>query len=108
GDPLLNIPKHSGNILLTKDVTLGNNKLTFGGGVNYVSRRLGETAVTAFKLPAYTLVRLLASYDFGKHFTVSGDINNLFNVHYYPSSYSRLWVTPGTPRTFTARIGYRY
>src|SRR5205823_4669621 len=82
GDPLLNIPKHSGNILLTKDVTLGNNKLTFGGGVNYVSRRLGETAVTAFKLPAYTLVRLLASYDFGKHFTVSGDINNLFNVHY--------------------------
>jgi iron complex outermembrane receptor protein len=108
GDPLLNIPKHSGNILLTKDFTVANNKLTIGGGVNYVSKRLGETGVTAFKLPAYTLVKLLASYDLGEHFQLSGDVSNLFDKHYYPSSYSRLWVTPGTPRTFTARISYRY
>jgi iron complex outermembrane receptor protein len=108
GDPLLNIPKHSGNILLTKDFTIANNKLTIGGGVNYVSKRLGETGITSFKLPAHTLVKLLASYDLGEHFQLSGDVSNLFNVHYYPSSYSRLWVTPGAPRTFTVRIGYRY
>jgi iron complex outermembrane receptor protein len=108
GDPLLNIPKHSGNILLTKDFQIGNNKLTVGGGVNYISKRLGETGVTAFKLPAYTLVKLLASYEFGEHFQISGDVSNLFNKHYYPSSYSRLWVTPGIPRAFTVRIGYRY
>jgi len=108
GDPLLNIPKNSGNILLTKDFTLGNDKLTLGGGVNYVSKRLGETGVTSFQLPAYTLVKLLASYDIGEHIEISGEVNNLFNVHYYPSSYSRLWVTPGAPREFTARLNYRF
>lgn len=107
GDPLLNIPKNSGNILLTKDFTFGNDKLTVGGGVNYVSKRLGETGVTSFQLPAYTLVKLLASYDIGR-FEVSGEVNNLFNVHYYPSSYARLWVTPGTPRAVTARLSYRF
>ena len=108
GDPLLNIPKHSGNILLTKDFTMGNNRLTIGGGVNYVSKRLGETGVTSFKLPAHTLVKLLTAYNFGNHLQVSGEVSNLFNVHYYPSSYSRLWVTPGAPRTFTVRLGYTY
>jgi iron complex outermembrane receptor protein len=108
GDPLLNIPKNSGNILLTKEFAMGNNRLTIGGGVNYVSKRLGETGVTSFKLPAHTLVKLLTSYDFGEHFQVSGEVDNLFNVHYYPSSYSRLWVTPGAPRTFTVRLGYTY
>jgi len=108
GDPLLNIPKHSGNILLTKDFTMGNNKLTIGGGVNYVSKRLGETGITSFKLPAYTLVKLLTSYAFRNHSRISGEVTNLFNVHYYPSSYSRLWVTPGAPRTFTVRLGYTY
>lgn len=108
GDPLLNIPKNSGTVLLTKDVALGNNKLTLGGGVNYVSKRLGETGVTSFQLPAYTLVKLLASYDFGEHFQLSGEVDNLFNSHYYLSSYSRLWITPGTPRAFTAHLSYRF
>ena len=108
GDPLLNIPKNSGNILLTKDFTMGNNRLTIGGGVNYVSKRLGEVGVTSFKLPAHTLVKLLTSYSFGDHFQISGEVNNLFNVHYYPSSFSRLWVTPGSPRSFTVRLGYSY
>lgn len=108
GDPLLNIPKNSGNILLTKGFALGSNKLTVGGGVNYVSKRLGETGLTSFQLPAYTLVRLLASYDIGEHLQASAEVNNLFNVHYYPSSYSRLWVTPGAPRSFNARLSYRF
>lgn len=108
GDPLLNIPKNSGNILLTKDFAVGSNKLTIGGGINYVSKRLGETGVTSFQLPAYTLVKLIASYDIGPRVQISGEVNNLFNVHYYPSSYSRLWVTPGEPRAFTARLNYRF
>lgn len=108
GDPLLNIPKHSGNIFLTKDFAIGDDTLTIGGGVNYVSSRLGETGVTSFRLPAYTLVKLVASYEFSEHYTISGEVNNLLDKHYYPSSYSRLWVTPGTPRSFTVRLRYHF
>jgi iron complex outermembrane receptor protein len=53
-------------------------------------------------------VKLLASYDFGQHFQLSGEVDNLFNSHYYLSSYSRLWITPGSPRAFTARLSYRF
>jgi iron complex outermembrane receptor protein len=108
GDPLLNIPKHSGNLLLTKDIPIGNDKLTIGGGVNYVSSRLGETGIKSFRLPAYTLVKLLASYEVSDHVRVSAEVNNLFDKNYYPSSYSRLWVSPGTPRAFTAHLSYRF
>lgn len=107
GDPLLNIPKHSGNVLVTKDFAIGDNTLMIGAGANYVSSRLGETGVTSFRLPDYTLVKLLASYEIGEHLRLSGEINNLFDEEYYPSSYSRLWVTPGAPRTFMVRIGYK-
>jgi iron complex outermembrane receptor protein len=108
GDPLLNIPKHSGNILLTKDFPIGTRSLTLGGGLNYISSRLGETGVTSFRLPAYTLVKLLASFELTERVRVSGEVNNLLDKDYYPSSYSRLWVTPGTPRQFTVRVGYDF
>ena len=58
---------------------------------------MGEPGVTSFRLPDYTLVKLLASYAFTEQFTISGEVSNLFDKHYYPSSYSRLWVTPGMP-----------
>lgn len=108
GDPLLNIPKHSGNLLVTKDIAIGEDTLMLGAGVNYVSSRLGETGVTSFRLPDYTLVKLLASYEFTESFKISGEVTNLFDKHYYPSSYSRLWVTPGTPRTFMVRGSYKF
>jgi iron complex outermembrane receptor protein len=108
GDPLLNIPKHSGNLLVTKDIPISNDKLTIGGGINYVSSRLGETGIKSFRLPAYTLVKLLASYEVSDHVRVSAEVNNLFDKNYYPSSYSRLWVSPGTPRAFTAHLSYRF
>lgn len=103
GDPLLNIPKHTGNILLTKEFDIGNDRLMIGGGVNYVSKRLGETGVQSFQLPDYTLVKLISSYTFTENFKISAEVNNLFNTTYYPSSYARLWVTPGTPRTVVVR-----
>ncbi|HSW84407.1 MAG TPA: TonB-dependent receptor [Usitatibacter sp.] len=107
GDPLINIPKHNGNLLLLKDVDLDGHKLTFGGGVKYVSSRLGETG-THFFLPSYTLVRLLASYQITQKFSVSGEVNNLFDKEYYPSSFAALWVAPGAPRQYQIRTTYHF
>jgi iron complex outermembrane recepter protein len=111
GDPLINIPKNSASLILFKDFLVNSRKLTVGGGVNYVGKRLGETGFrfpdgSFFYLPSYTTVRLDASYMLLDNLRVSMQVNNLFNERYYPSSYSRLWVTPGTPRSFMARMSY--
>jgi iron complex outermembrane receptor protein len=108
GDPLLNIPKHSANILATKDFAIGKRTMMIGAGVNYVSSRLGETGINSFRLPEHTLVKLVASYELSENFKLSGEVNNVFDEVYYPSSFARLWVTPGTPRSFTARLSYSF
>jgi iron complex outermembrane receptor protein len=107
GDPLLNIPKHNVNLLVFKDFKVNDRKLTLGGNVKHVSKRLGETGTTFF-LPSYTIVRLNASYEINDHLEVSAQVNNLFDKKYYPASYATLWVLAGEPRTYQARITYRY
>ncbi|WP_322964143.1 TonB-dependent siderophore receptor [Sphingomonas fuzhouensis] len=112
GDPLINIPKTSGSALIAKDFRIGARTLTLGAGVNYVGRRLGETGYrfpdgSFFELPAYTVARLHGAFDITERVRLSGEITNLFDSHYYPNSYSRLWITPGAPRQFFLRAAVR-
>jgi iron complex outermembrane receptor protein len=107
GDPLINVPKHQGNALLFKTFPIGEQEAMLGAGVNYVGRRLGETA-TDFFLPSYTLVKLLGSVTVNEQIKLSADVNNLLNKKYYASSYAALWVQPGTPRAFTVRATFNF
>ena len=113
GDPLINIAKHSGSALLFKDFDLGGSALTLGAGVNYVGKRLGETGFkfadgSFFYLPGYTLTRVMASFSPTEHLKLSGEVTNVFDKDYFPSSYSRLWLMPGAPRQFMVRAGYTF
>ncbi|WP_230769868.1 MULTISPECIES: TonB-dependent siderophore receptor [unclassified Sphingomonas] len=113
GDPLLNIAKNSGSALIFKDFDIGSSRLTLGAGVNYVGRRLGETGYRFpngdfYYLPGYTLTRLTAAFEPTDRIRVSGEVTNLFDKQYFPSSYSRLWTLPGAPRQFMVRVGYSY
>ena len=106
GDRLINIPKHTANLLVTKDFDLGNSgKVTVGGGVNYVSNRQGETGVD-FTLPGYTLVRATAAYEPNDSMRFSVNVTNLLDETYYPASYHRWWVVPGTPRAVTGTVEF--
>lgn len=108
GAPLINIPKNAATLLVTKEFDLADKgKLTIGGGINYASSRLGETA-TAFYLPSYTITRLLMSYSPSDHVRLSLDVTNLFDVTWYSSSYSHLWIEPGRPRTVTGRATFSF
>jgi iron complex outermembrane recepter protein len=107
GDPLINIPKHSLNAQVSKDFAIGERTLRVGGGVQHVSKRLGETA-TNFFLPSYTLVRLFANVEVVEGVELFGDVKNLFNETYYTSSFARLWVRPGEPRTATVGVRVSY
>jgi iron complex outermembrane receptor protein len=107
GDPLINIPKHNASALLLKDIDVAGHKLTLGAGGKYVSRRLGETG-TRYYLPAYTLVRLFGTYQVSKNFSITGEVNNLFDKVYYPASYAAIWTAPGAPREFQLRATYKF
>lgn len=113
GDPLLNIAPHGASALLFKDFDLGGAAVTLGAGVNYVGKRLGETGFKFadgqfFYLPSYTLTRVMASVSPTEHVKLSGEVTNVFDKEYLPSSYSRLWIAPGAPRQFMIRAGYTF
>jgi iron complex outermembrane receptor protein len=107
GDPLINVPKNSGNLLLTKDFAIGGHKAMFGGGVQYIGRRLGETAVNYY-LPSATLVKLVGSVEVTDHIKVNANVDNLFNKRWFANSYSALWTYPGAPRNFKISATYQF
>lgn len=107
GDRLINVPEHTLSALISKEFDLGGNELEIGGGLLYVGKRLGETATT-FDLPAYTSVRLFATYDLSDDLELSANVNNLADTTYYTNSFSRLWVAPGAPRNVTVALRYSF
>ncbi len=104
GDPLINIPDHTFNAQASKTFQVAGRDAKLGGGVQYVSDRLGATG-TDFFLPDHTLVRLFGEVELLDNVTLYGTIANVFNEDWYANSYSQLWVQPGAPRTAT--VGFR-
>jgi iron complex outermembrane receptor protein len=107
GDRLINVPEHTLSALISKEYEVGGRELEIGGGLLYVGDRLGETA-TAFELPAYTTLRLFATYDLSDDLEVSAQVNNLADTTFYTNSFSRLWVAPGAPRNVTVALRYSF
>lgn len=104
GARLLNIPRHTASLLAVQEL----GRLGFGGGVNHVSQRSGDTSDSGFELPAYTVVKLLGYYQVTPAARIAVDVDNLFDRDHYLSSYSDLWVTPGTRRSITGSLAYTF
>jgi iron complex outermembrane receptor protein len=109
GSRFPNVPKQSASLVVTPTFALWGGNASLGGGFNYVGERLGDVAVTTgFTLPAYTTVKLVSSYTPNKKLRLSLNVDNLFNKAYYASSYSQVWVAPGTPRTISFNVQYKF
>lgn len=98
GDRLINIPKHTLSLQLTRDLRLGSVGGRIGARLQHVSSRLGETG-TNFTLPSHTLASLFARANLTDNLELFGEVQNLFDTRWYANSYSTLWVQPGAPRT---------
>ncbi len=104
GSRILGVAKRSGSLLGVyefQDGALRGSDL--GAALTYVGDRSGE-AGTAFELPAYHTVDLLAHYKATQNVTLGLNLNNLFDEKYYERSYSRYWVNPGEPRNLTVSL----
>jgi iron complex outermembrane receptor protein len=105
GSRVPNVPRHGASLLLVA----GDARASAGAGLTYVGERFGDVAASSdFRLPGYATVRLMAAYAPDKRWRVALNVDNLFDRRYYASSYSRLWVAPGSTRTATATLSYRY
>jgi len=99
--------KHSGSIFVVHERQLsGDSLLGLGGGFTHVGERSGDTGEP--NLPGYTVAKLTAYLSLSQQTRLSLDIDNLFDRTYYSSAYNRVWVTPGSPRTLTAGLQYKF
>ncbi|UJX26493.1 TonB-dependent siderophore receptor [Pseudoalteromonas sp. CF6-2] len=109
GSPLLNIPKHSANAQIKRDLNgLVDFDATVGVAVQYVGERLGETIDLDYYLPSYTLVNLFANYAVNNDVTIQFNVNNLLNKTYYANSYSAIWTQPGEPVNYKLSLKYSF
>lgn len=109
GSRFPNVARHSANLLLSQTGTVLARPATLGAGLNYVGARPGDVAFSsAFMLPAYTTVKLLADWSPSKALKFTLNIDNLLDRQYYASSYSQLWVAPGTARTASLKLHYQF
>jgi iron complex outermembrane receptor protein len=117
GGRLLNVPKINGSVLAVYENAFANGqRYGIGGGVTHVGKRLGEArtqaeadaATPAFLLPSYTTAKLVAYWRINPNLRATLDVDNLFDTTYYTSSYSRLWVAPGTARTITVGLQAKF
>jgi iron complex outermembrane receptor protein len=105
GSRFPNVPRHSANLLLVAH----NASMSLGVGVAYVGERFGDVAASSdFRLPGYTTARLLATWLPAPRWRLGVNVDNLFDRRYYASSYSQLWVAPGSTRTVTTTLSYRF
>jgi iron complex outermembrane recepter protein len=107
GDHPLDIPPQSIG-LWTKYVVQDGPLHGFGigGGVYNYAHEEGDLPNT-FKLPHYTLVNGVLSYDFGPA-EVQFNVQNITNVRYFTGSYSDTYVQPGAPRNYNIALSWKF
>lgn len=117
GSRVLNVPKVTGSVLAVYENALANGqRYGIGGGATYVGERLGQAytqtdannGIGEFNLPSYTTAKLVGYWRLSPTLSFTLDIDNVFNTTYYTSSYSRLWVAPGTSRTATLGLQAKF
>ncbi len=117
GGRLLNVPKVNGSILAVYENLLTNGqRYGIGGGMTHVGKRLGQArtqaeanaGTPAFDLPSYTTAKFMAYWRLSPKLNLSLDLDNVFDTTHYTSSYSRVWVTPGSARTVTVGMQAKF
>ncbi|MEP6785154.1 MAG: TonB-dependent siderophore receptor [Sphingomonadales bacterium] len=108
GSRLSNVARHSGAIYGTWRSD-GDRKgsFTLAGGLTYVGERAGDDINSGFRLPSYVTARANIAYQATGNISLHLDADNIFDATYLESSYSDVWITPGSPRSVKARVSFK-
>lgn len=87
--------------------------LGFGIGARYTGSTYGD-AQNTFKVPSYTLIDAMISYDFGKAdsqlqgLSARVNVKNLTDKYYVAGCFINVACLPGAERTVTADLSYKW
>ncbi|MFT3964817.1 MAG: TonB-dependent receptor [Sphingobium sp.] len=104
GSPLNNAPEHSGSIFTTYRLPFG---LEVGYGINYQGSfflnqySAANPTTPIYKVPSYTLHRLMVSYTINDHVKAQVNVQNLWNEKYVTTVRNAIassWAQPGPTR----------
>lgn len=99
------IPRHMASTWL--DYTFANRVpgLKIGGGVRYVGET--EEPSAGYEVPSYTVVDLMAQYDFAENWRAQINANNVADREYVASC-DTLWCYYGAARSVIGSVSYRW
>lgn len=106
-DRVLNVPEHSGSVFaLGRFLDADSRGFSLSAGLAYMGDRAGAIDGSGLVLPAYVKAKAAVEYALSRQVSLRAEADNLFDAHYAQSSYSPMWIFPGTPRTlrFSLRI----
>lgn len=110
GQPLSNVPRHSGSIWTTYRLQTGRLKgLGFGAGEYYVGQREANLPNT-YDLAAYWRTDASAFYE-REHWRVQMNVLNVFNRHYYVGGETGTFnytLNPSQPVTLQGTLSYKF
>ena len=101
GRKLAQLPKFQASAWTRYDVT---PSLGFGVGVVHQARQFA-TISNAVVLPAFTRVDAAAFWDVSERIALQLNVENLFDIAYYPSAHTDNNIAPGEP--ISARVGVK-
>ncbi|MBB3474300.1 TonB-dependent siderophore receptor [Sphingomonas sp. BK345] len=101
---VLGVPEHAGTLLVVHRLPLAGGEWQLSGGVAYVGDRAGSLDATPLVLPDYVKAKAAVEAPVAPGLRFRLEADNLFDARYAASSYSRLWIYPGAPRTVRASL----
>ena len=101
---VLNVPEHSGTLLVVHRVPTTRGDWQLSGGLAYVGDRAGSLTATPVLLPDYVKAKAAVEAPLMGGLRFRLEVDNLLNQRYAASSYSALWIYPGAPRTVRASL----
>ncbi|OWK33577.1 TonB-dependent siderophore receptor [Sphingomonas dokdonensis] len=103
---VLNVPEHSGTLLVVHRIPSARGEWQLSGGVAYVGDRTGAVTLNPIILPAYVKAKAAIEAPVTENLRFRLEADNLFDQRYAASSYSALWIYPGAPRTIRASLRF--
>ena len=101
GRKLAQLPKFQASAWTRYDVT---REIGFGIGVVHQAKQFA-TISNAVVLPAFTRIDAAAFWDISERIALQLNLENLFDLDYYPSAHTDNNIAPGEP--ISARVGVR-
>jgi len=103
---VLNVPEHSGTLLVVHRIPTTRGDWQLSGGVAYVGDRAGSLTARPVVLPEYVKVKAAIEAPLAEGLRFRLEADNLLDKRYAASSYSALWIYPGAPRTVRASLRF--